>query len=134
MAARVLNRRELRQPEESVKPAAQDVPATATTPRKKKATTPVAPKARKARAKKAPPRLRARWAVFDGTMKQVAIFDYNQRAAVDEKLVDLRAKRPLLPANRQGANARARAHRSRCYRVMMNRLRRGSHIPVRRVS
>src|SRR5205823_4661462 len=43
------------------------------------------------RAKKAPPRLRARWGVFDGTMKQVAIFDYNQRPAADEKLAGLLA-------------------------------------------
>ena len=33
--------------------------------------------------------MRARWGVFDGGMKQVAVFDYNQRAAADEKLADL---------------------------------------------
>ena len=47
-------------------------------------------KIRKTRAKK---RMRARWGVFDGSMKQVAIFDYNQRAAADEKLADLREKK-----------------------------------------
>jgi hypothetical protein len=40
-----------------------------------------------------PPRLRARWGVFDGGMRQVAIFDYNQRAAADAKLADLTARK-----------------------------------------
>ena len=54
-----------------------------------KAKRPAVPRAKKPRAKKAPPRMRARWGVFDGGMKQVAVFDYNQRAAADEKLADL---------------------------------------------
>jgi hypothetical protein len=37
--------------------------------------------------------MRARWGVFDASMKQVAIYDYNQRTAADEKLADLLAKR-----------------------------------------
>jgi hypothetical protein len=37
--------------------------------------------------------MRARWGVFDGGMKQVAIFNYNQRAAADEKLANLQAKK-----------------------------------------
>jgi hypothetical protein len=48
---------------------------------------------RKPRAKKLPPRMRALWGIFDAGMKQVAIFDYNQRAAADEKLADLLAKK-----------------------------------------
>ena len=41
-------------------------------------------------------------------MKQVAIFDYNQRTAADEKVADLLLKKePLLSANRQGTNAGA---------------------------
>ena len=65
------------------------------------AETPVAKPAKKKAAKsptkkpsrkKAPPRVRARWGVFDGGMKQVAIFDYNQRAAAEEKLAALLAK------------------------------------------
>jgi len=47
---------------------------------------------KKPRAKKAPPRLYARWGVFNGSMKQVAIFDYSQRAAAAAKLADLLAK------------------------------------------
>ena len=52
-----------------------------------------AAKARKPRKPKAAPRMRARWGVFDGSMKQVAIFDYNQRAAADEKAAELAAKK-----------------------------------------
>jgi hypothetical protein len=37
--------------------------------------------------------LRARWGVFDTGMRQVAIFDYNQRAAADKKLAELLAKK-----------------------------------------
>jgi hypothetical protein len=62
-------------------------------PAKKKAKPKAPPKARKPRKPKAPPRMRARWGVFDASMKQVAIFDYNQRAAADEKAVELAAKK-----------------------------------------
>jgi hypothetical protein len=50
-------------------------------------------KAHKPRKPKAVPRMRARWGVFDDSMKQVAIFDYNQRAAADEKAAELAAKK-----------------------------------------
>ena len=49
--------------------------------------------AAKARKPKAAPRMRARGGVFDASMKQVAIFDYNQRAAADEKAAELAAKK-----------------------------------------
>ena len=49
--------------------------------------------AAKARKPKAAPRMRARWGVFDASMKQVAIFDYNQRVAADEKAAELAAKK-----------------------------------------
>ena len=52
-----------------------------------------AAKARKPRKPKVAPRMRARWGVFDASMKQVAIFDYNQRAAADEKVAELAAKK-----------------------------------------
>jgi hypothetical protein len=52
-----------------------------------------AAKARKPRKPKAVPRMRARWGVFDASMRQVAIFDYNQRAAADEKAAELAAKK-----------------------------------------
>jgi hypothetical protein len=68
-----------------------DTASTAAAPAKKARKAPAAK--RKPRPKKAPPRLRARWGVFDGSMKQVAAFDYNQRAAADAKLADLLAKK-----------------------------------------
>jgi hypothetical protein len=93
MASRILNRRELRdQADQAEREAAAPVApgAEAAAPKKGgKARKPAAPRVKKPRPKKAPPRLRARWAVFDGGMKQVAIFDYNQRAAADQKLADL---------------------------------------------
>src|SRR5438128_783877 len=97
MAGRILNRRELRAQadrEEQPEAVASDTAvAVVSPPKKARAKAPAAPKIRKPRKQKAPPRLRARWALFDGTMKQVAIFDYNQRAAADEKLADLLAKK-----------------------------------------
>src|SRR5262245_42267619 len=61
----------------------------------KKPAKPRAPaaKARKPRKPKAAPRMRARWGVFDASMKQVAIFDYNQRAAAEEKAAELAARK-----------------------------------------
>jgi hypothetical protein len=103
MAGRILNRRELRKQADQAAQTAQPegaAPGVASgaalpeAPTKSKAKTPPAtPKARKTRTKKAPPRMRARWGVFDGGMKQVAIFDYNQRAAAEEKLADLVSKK-----------------------------------------
>jgi len=34
-----------------------------------------------------------RWGVFDGMMKQVAVFDYRDRAAADTKVAELVAKK-----------------------------------------
>jgi hypothetical protein len=95
MASRILNRRELReQADQASQP--QDEPTAldatpGTVPPKKK--TSRAPAKRKPRTKKEPPRLRARWCVCDASMKQVAVFDYNQRAAADAKLADLLARK-----------------------------------------
>ena len=98
MAGRILNRRELRKQAEGVGQteaiAPEAVPADVAPAKKKTRARPATPaKPRAARAKKAPPRMRARWGLFDQGMKQVAIFDYNQRAAADEKLADLLAKK-----------------------------------------
>jgi len=94
MAGRTLNRRVLREQAEQSEALASEA-ALVTVPIKKlpKSKAPAAPKVKKTRAKKAPPRLRARWGVFDSGMKQVAIFDYNQRAAADERLADLLARK-----------------------------------------
>src|SRR5262245_37523914 len=95
MASRILNRRVLRAQSdeaEQVAGAAKGDSDTPTPPRRAtRAKTPAKPTVRKVRAKKAPPRMCARWGVFDGGMKQVAIFDYNQRAAADDKLAHLNA-------------------------------------------
>ncbi|MHB1422564.1 MAG: hypothetical protein ACYC3I_05085 [Gemmataceae bacterium] len=90
MAGRILNRRELRKQADQAEQteaaaAAPDVtvaPPKAATRRKAAAT----PTVRKPRKSKAPPRMRVLWCVYDGGMKEVALFDYNQRAAAEEKL------------------------------------------------
>jgi hypothetical protein len=94
MAGRILNRRALREQADQVEQSEAIATELVKVPLKKgqKEKAAAAAKVKKPRAKKAPPRLRARWGVFDSGMKQVAIFDYNQRAA-DEKLADLLAKK-----------------------------------------
>ncbi len=63
-------------------------------PRKKKAKAKAKPKApRKARKPKAAPRMRARWGVFDSSMKQLAVFDYKDRPAAEAKVAELQATR-----------------------------------------
>ena len=96
MAGRILNRRELRkQADQAEEPeAVVPDPASAVAPpeRAAKREAGATPRARKPRKPKTPPRMRACWGVFDGGMKEVAIFDYNQRAAAEEKLAALRGK------------------------------------------
>jgi hypothetical protein len=50
---------------------------------------PPKPRARK-KAAKLPPRQVARWAVYDGAYKRIAVFDYKERAEADAKLIQLR--------------------------------------------
>jgi hypothetical protein len=97
MARRILDRRELREQADEAERREAAVPDSAgseavapTEPVKGKKL--AAAKGRKPRPKKARPRLCARWGVFDAAMKQVAIFDYNQRAAAEEKLAGLLAR------------------------------------------
>jgi len=54
----------------------------------------VAPKVKKPRAKKAPPRMRVRWCVYDGMMKPVAMFNYNQRKEAEASLAQYLQKKP----------------------------------------
>jgi hypothetical protein len=96
MAKRVPPRRAARpaKPARKTKVVAEKPPAA----RKKKPRPPeaaVAPATpvKKPRRKKPPPRIRARWGVFDAQMRQVAIFDYNQRAEADRKVAELAAKK-----------------------------------------
>jgi len=104
MAGRILNRRELRKQADQAEQQPEVVvldPADAVAPPKQaakrkprakpgaaKAPGLKAPRAKSARVK-TPPRMRARWGVFDGGMKEVAAFDYNQRADAEEKLAEL---------------------------------------------
>jgi len=96
MAAQDLPRR-ARRKRSAQEPPSEALAANATvateTPAKKARARSGAVKVRKPRAKKPPPRVRVRWGVFDGGMKQVAAYDYNQRADADAKLADLSAKK-----------------------------------------
>ena len=93
MVSRIRSRRELRQQVEQAADS-QSSPEVGATPRKTaKAKGPAAPRPKKVSKKKESPRLCARWGVFDGGMKQVAIFDYKQRAAAEEKAAELRARK-----------------------------------------
>lgn len=111
MASRTLNRRALRAPldeakaddqeqdeatgddadEESEKPVKK--------PRARKAAKPKAvkdpnkPRAVRKKKVKEPPRMFARWAVCDNTMKRVAVFEYKDRAGADAKLADLQERK-----------------------------------------
>jgi hypothetical protein len=95
MAGRILNRRELRKQSDQVKLAeagAADTAAPVALSEEAGKQTPAAAKRRKPRKPKAPPRMRALWCVYDGGMKEVALFDYNQRAAAEAKLAVLLGK------------------------------------------
>jgi hypothetical protein len=97
MAGRTRNIRELRAQAEQAERLAAEAAAAAPAPtagaKKAGAKAPAAPRAKKPRKPKAAPRLCARWGVFDGGMHQVAVFDYNQRAAAQAKLDDLVARK-----------------------------------------
>ena len=96
MAGRILNRRELRKQADQAEGPELVVPdpvsAVAPPERAAKRKSAAPPRARKPRKPRTPPRMRACWGVFDGGMKEVAIFDYNQRAAAEEKLAALRGR------------------------------------------
>jgi hypothetical protein len=97
MAGRTRNIRELRAQAEqadrlAAEAAAAGPPAQAAGAKQAGAKAPAAPRAKKPRKPKVPPRLCARWGVFDGGMRQVATFDYNQRAAAQAKLDELASR------------------------------------------
>jgi hypothetical protein len=101
MARRVLNRRELRKAADQADQAPEEQEVKAPSKRGKKAQagggeTTAAPKVKRPRKKKEPPRLCARWGVFDASMKQVAIFDYNQLAEANQKIAELAAKKSAI--------------------------------------
>jgi hypothetical protein len=97
MARRTLNRHELRKQAEAAEQVTTEVAApeaTETKPKKaSKARSASGTAVKRPRKKKEPPRLCARWGVFDNSMKQVASFAYNQRAEADQKVADLSQKK-----------------------------------------
>ena len=102
MAKRVLNRRQLRDDADAAArtettATSETEPAVEGAPVKKKAAprkkAPAGPRPKRVAKKKDPVRMRARWAVFDGGMKQIAVFDYSNRDAADQKLADMNAKK-----------------------------------------
>jgi hypothetical protein len=96
MAGRILNRRELRKQTDQAEQAEANLAEpviTAAPPKasaRRKGT--AAPKTTRPRKSKMPPRMRALWCVYDGGMKEIALFDYNQRAAAEDKLAALQDK------------------------------------------
>jgi cell division septation protein DedD len=105
MAGRVLSRRTLRDEYDQAEAAApeaddDDTEAApkAKKPRVKKAATAKSPKApAKPRVRKktvkAAQRTVARWAVCDGALKRVAVFEYRDRAEADARLAELKERK-----------------------------------------
>lgn len=93
MAGRILNRRELRKQSDQAEQVEAALPGAAPAAASKaRAKTKPTPAVRKPRKPKAIPRMRALWCIYDGGMKEVALFDYNQQAAAEERLTVLRGK------------------------------------------
>jgi len=80
MARKILNRKELREENDTAERAAAEPKA----PAKK------APAKRKSRAKVVKEvRLKAFWGVFNQSMRRVALFEHSQRKEADKKAADL---------------------------------------------
>ncbi len=102
MARRVLDRKKLRAEATAVAtlPAAELLKAKKSRKGKVGDTVSLAgagaAKTRKVRAKKVkvPPRMRVRWCIYDGSMKAVALFEYNQVLAAKTRLAELLEKKP----------------------------------------
>lgn len=84
MARKVLNRKELREENDAAEAAGKTKKKTKEAGEKK------APAKRKSRTKAAKEvRLKAFWAVFNQSMKRVALFDYSQRKQAQKKADEL---------------------------------------------
>jgi hypothetical protein len=86
MAGRIRNRMDLRRQAELAEQRGPAAPEAAPDTTRGAA-------ARRPRGKRGPARVCARWGVFDASMKQVAVFDYNQRPAAEQKAASLSAAR-----------------------------------------
>jgi pyruvate/2-oxoglutarate dehydrogenase complex dihydrolipoamide acyltransferase (E2) component len=81
MGRKILNRKELREENETAERAAAAQP---------KAAAKKAPAKRKSRAKVVKEvRLKAFWGVFNQSMRRMALFEYSQRKEADKKAADL---------------------------------------------
>jgi pyruvate/2-oxoglutarate dehydrogenase complex dihydrolipoamide acyltransferase (E2) component len=81
MARKILNRKELREENDTAERAAAAQP---------KAAAKKAPVKRKSRAKVVKEvRLKAFWGVFNQSMRRLALFEYSQRKEADKKAADL---------------------------------------------
>lgn len=86
MARKILNRKELREENDTAERSASEEGAPAKTKAKEKK----APVKRKSRAKVAKEvRLKAFWGVFNQTLRRISLFEYSQRAEADKKAADL---------------------------------------------
>jgi hypothetical protein len=103
MARRVLDRKKLRAEATAAAKKSADKETTGLKKSRKAKAEEPAPngkpavvKVRKVRAKKIkiPPRMRVRWCIYDGGMKAVALFDYNQLPAAKSRLAELLEKKP----------------------------------------
>ena len=87
MARKVLNRKELREEADAAEAAGIKAPKEKKEPGEKKV-----PAKRKSRVKTAKEvRLKAFWAVFNQSMKRIALFDYSQRKQAQKKAEELTA-------------------------------------------
>ena len=81
MARKILNRKELREENDTAERAAAAEP---------KAAAKKAPAKRKSRAKVVKEvRLKAFWGVFNQSMRRISLFEYSQRKEADKKAADL---------------------------------------------
>jgi hypothetical protein len=87
MAGRILNRMDLRRQAELAEERGPRAPE-----RQADSSRGTAPR-RSAGGRGQAARVCARWGVFDGAMKLVDTFDYNQRAKAEQRLADLNAER-----------------------------------------
>ena len=85
MAGRILNRMDLRRQAELAEERGPRVPA-----QQADASRGLAPRRAGGRGQA---RVCARWGVFDGAMKLVETFDYNQRTQAEQRVADLNAAR-----------------------------------------
>ena len=85
MARKILNRKELREENDSAERAEGQEEGTPAKTKEKKA-----PAKRKSRAKAAKEvRLKAFWGVYNQTLRRISLFEYNQRAEADKKAAEL---------------------------------------------